>query len=121
MPQVFELPGCDHRGVSTDPWMLGLLRGVLDLAPSKETTKLHQKLQERRTGCCSNQTGGNRDNLLYGLIAKFGFRSLNTFRILNTFQILSALLVQSVLCMVNLDLGNAQLLSLCGISGVRHI
>ena len=122
MPQVFEMPGCDHRGASTDPRMLGLLRGVLGLAPSEETAKLHHELQGRKTGCCSKQTRGDRDNLLYGLIAKFGFQPLNTFRsISNTFRILSALLVQSVLCMVNLDLGNAQLLSLCVISGVRHI
>ena len=116
------MPGCDHRGASTDPRMLGLLRGVLGLAPSEETAKLHKELQEHTTGCCSKHTGGDRDNLLYGFIAKFGFRPLNTFRLIsNTFPILSVLLLQSVLCMVNLDLGSAQLLSLCGISGVRHI
>ena len=115
VPQVFEMPGCDHRGASTDPRMLGLLRGVLGLAPFEETAKLHKELQE-------HTTGGDRDNLLYGFIAKFGFRPLNTFRLIsNTFPILSVLLLQSVLCMVNLDLGSAQLLSLCGISGVRHI
>ena len=40
--QVFELPGCDHRGVSTDARMLEVLCGVLGLRetdPSHPTDK----------------------------------------------------------------------------------
>jgi len=33
---VFELPGCDHRGVSTDERVMKLLRGVLDLGEDRD-------------------------------------------------------------------------------------
>ena len=78
----FELPGCDHRGVSYDPRMLDLLRGVLELgADDKKSIKqdiarIEKEAHERFGGvvrkcasfiCCV-------------LVAKAGLRSMNMHR-----------------------------------------
>ena len=45
--QVFELPGCDHRGASSDKRMLTILQTILGLIPPENAELLRQQQHER--------------------------------------------------------------------------
>lgn len=86
--KVFELPGCDHRGVSYDPRMLQLLRGVLGLEePEEEQTiegEMH-KLSELASDRFGSVTRWIAGTWCCSIIAKTGFRS-GTFDIDDTYE-----------------------------------
>ena len=45
--QVFELPGCDHRGASSDKRMLIILQALLGLTPPEGADLLRQQQYKR--------------------------------------------------------------------------
>ena len=91
--QMYELPACDHRGVSQDPRMLRILGEVLGLQPnsrccfksmnSKGASQFSNELQQT-----AEQAGVRWSGFIARcssmapcrLIAKSGFSSLNVFR-----------------------------------------
>ena len=77
--KIFELPGCDHRGVSSDPRMLELLRGVLGLHDQKQQQDLedhHNQIRDR----AQERFGRIEHWICCALVAKAGSQSLNVLR-----------------------------------------
>ena len=78
---IFELPGCDHRGISSDARMLKLLCGVLGLQQDsqeiEENVIAQQQAAQNRKGDVARWWS---HNVCCALIAKSGFRHLNVFR-----------------------------------------
>eukprot|EP00658_Telonema_sp_P-2_P049167 TRINITY_DN37392_c0_g1_i1.p1 TRINITY_DN37392_c0_g1~~TRINITY_DN37392_c0_g1_i1.p1 ORF type:complete len:253 (-),score=38.80 TRINITY_DN37392_c0_g1_i1:259-1017(-) len=82
--QVFELPGCDHRGVSTDPRMLDLLRCELGLEfhPRKALSRKEKALAlaaraTKRWGTTCQRLHSFR---VCAMVSKTGFAWMNTYR-----------------------------------------
>lgn len=75
--QIFELPDCDHRGVSYDSRMLKLLSGVLGLEEREEQQTDESKLRKLGKDAASRVATISTwcsSMLICGIVAKIGFR-----------------------------------------------
>ena len=80
--EMIELPGCNHRGVSSDPRMLSLLRDILGLKDTDHETIRKSGDNAIREGgrCWGGATRWCSAMLCILVVAKTGFVSLNVQR-----------------------------------------
>jgi len=107
--EIYELPGCDHRGASSDARMLGALRKILGLESHSylDFDDLDTEVAKLANNRYTKRAEHIQDSTMCGVVAKFGSKKFRKFHKFTNCTVLALALTACAISLLVLVVGSS--------------